>query len=283
MNAIPRSLLWICPCIAAISFGFSASQAADFKDYNDALRQGSRLAREMKHAEAQEALEAALKLARDDKERLQAYQLLLSPYRALPEIDKMLAAQEFILLHAETKARRKNAASDVGSFLHQRGKIDAGIERYEAKFKADPLDVAALHILPVLYKQFRKDEALAQAIQVQADSLDRKLAKQLAEKHEAAAAAAPKLAAWNWKEAAVAWLEAEDNAQALAAAQKSAASAPEERSTILAYYWREALGDVLLKTGEPKEAVKHYEAAMLVAPSQLHRDGITKKLAEAKR
>jgi tetratricopeptide (TPR) repeat protein len=261
----------------------SAIHAADYKDYNDAVRQGQQLARDKKYAEAQEALEAALKLAKDDKERVQAYQLLVTPYRQLPEIDKMLAAQEFLLLHAEQRARRKNAASDVGSFLHQRGKIDAGIERYEAKFKADPKDVAALHILTVLYKQYRRDEPSAKAFQTQVDSLDRELAKKLAEKHEAAAAAGPKLAAWNWKEAAVAWLEADDKAKALAAANKAAASGPEERTTILAYFWRDALGDVYLKCGEPKQAIPHFEAALLVAPSQNQRDELTKKLEEAKR
>ena len=71
-----------------------------------------------------------------------------------------------------------------------------------------------------------------------------------------------KLAAWHWKEAAVAWLAAGDKQKALAAAKQSAAAAPEARSDLLAHYWHRGLGDVFLKTGEPKLAIPQYEEAI---------------------
>jgi hypothetical protein len=37
-------------------------------------------------------LEAALKLAKDDGQRMKAYQALVPAYQLLPEIDKLLAA-----------------------------------------------------------------------------------------------------------------------------------------------------------------------------------------------
>ena len=58
-------------------------------------------------------LEAALKLAADDKDRLKAYRALVPSYRLLAEIDKMLEAQEFVIRHTDGKAGRSNAAGDL--------------------------------------------------------------------------------------------------------------------------------------------------------------------------
>ena len=88
-----------------------------YRDFNDAMSQGARLLRDMQFAAAQEPLEAALKLAADDQARVRVYQALRQPYRQLPEIDKMLEAQEFILRHTAQKAGRSLAARDLASFL----------------------------------------------------------------------------------------------------------------------------------------------------------------------
>jgi len=256
--------------------------AAEYKNFDEALREGSKLAREKQYAEAQTALEAALTLAKDDEARLKAYQALVLPYRQLPEIDKMLVAQEFIIAHSEQRARRSIAARDVASFLHQRGKVDVGIERYDARLQKDPRDLIALNILTVIHKNVRNDDLKAGEFQQRLDSVNLEWAEKVAKKHEATAAAATQQQAWNWKEAALAWIEAGDKEKALAAAKKSLAAPPEARSELLAFYWRDGLGQAFLRAGDAKAAVAQFEAAIALAPSKGHRDDVEKKLAEAK-
>lgn len=258
------------------------SFAAEFKNFDEAMREGMKQVREKQYAEAQAALEAALKLAANDEDRAKAYQALVPPYRQLPEVDKMLEAQEFIIAHSDQKARRSNAASDVASFLHQRGKDDAGIARYEARLQKDPRDLVGLNMLAALYRNSTAHRDQAEAMKQRVDSVNIELAQKVAEKHEAAAAAATNTKAWYYKEAALAWLEANDKLKAHAAAKKSAASAPEARSGVLAYFWREGLGRAFLAAGDGKSAIPQFEAAMELAPGKGQRDDAEKKLAEAK-
>ena len=256
--------------------------AAEYKSFEEALREGSKLARDKQFAEAQAALETALTMAKDDEAKLKAYQALILPYRQLPEIDKMLTAQEFIIAHTEKRPGRSLAARDVASFLHQRGKVDAGIERYDARLQKDPRDLIALNILAVLHKNMRNDDLKGSEFQQRLDSVNLEWAERLAKKHEAAAAAATQLQAWHWKEAALAWVDANDNDKELAAAKKSASGPPEARSDLLAFYWRDGLGQAFLKAGDAKAAITQFEAAAAIAPSKNHKDDVEKKLAEAK-
>jgi tetratricopeptide (TPR) repeat protein len=249
------------------------------KEYSDALRAGAQLANDRKYAEAQASLETALKAAANGEQRTQVYQRLVPVYRQLPEIDKFLEAQDFNIRHAERRDRRSNAASDVASFLHQRGKLDAGIARYEAALKTNPKDPAALGVLTVIFSRAREDKARAATLTAQLEALDRELGTALARRLEKDADAAPQTAASLLKDAASAWLEAGDKAKALAAAKKSLAQPPEQRSTVLTYFWRNGLGDVFLAAGEPALAVQQFEAALPVAPT---RQSAEKKLAEAR-
>jgi DNA-directed RNA polymerase subunit RPC12/RpoP len=84
----------------------------------------------------------------------------------------------------------------------------------------------------------------------------------VAEQHEATAVANPKVAAWFYKEAAVAWLKNGNSARAQDAARKAEAAGPESRSNLLAHFWHRAMGDVYLQVGQPKLAVPHYEQAI---------------------
>lgn len=258
------------------------SFAADYKNFDEAMREGTKQLRDKKFPEAQAALEAALKLAADDEERSKAYQALVQPYRQLPEIDKMLEAQEFIIAHSDQRARRSLAASDVASFLHQRGKDDIGITRYEARLQKEPRDLVGLTMLAALYRNSAAHRDQVDAMKQRVESVNLEVAQKVAEKHEATAAAATKTQAWFYKEAALAWLEANDKLKAHAAAQKSVASQPEARSGLLSYYWREGLGRVFLGVGDAKSAIPQFEAAIELAPGKGQRDDAEKKLAEAK-
>lgn len=279
MNCLPLRYVWIASAVALLNS--HSAFAADYKSFDEAYREGAKQTREKKFAEAQTALEAAVKLAADDADRMKAYETLVPAYRQLPEIDKMLEAQEFIIAHAEQRAKRSIAARDLASFLHQRGKVDHGIERFEARLAKDANDPVALHVLAVIYKNVRDNKEKTADLGGRLVSLNLVLAQKLAEKHEASAVAATKQQAWFWKEAALAWLEANDKVRALAAAKKSA-TGTEDRSPLLTFYWREGLGQAFLGAGDPKAAIEHFEAAKALAPSKLHQDNIDKKLTEAK-
>ena len=257
--------------------------AAEYKTFSEAFSQGNKLLRDMQYAASQEPLEAALKLATDDDQRKNTYQALTRAYRLLPEVDKMLEAQDFIIRHTDKHAGRSNAARDVVSFLHQRGKLDAGVERYEAELKKNPDDPAAVTILAEIHARHRKDAKLAAAYRERRETLDRKLAEQLAVRLEKHAEADPATASWSLKDAAHAWLEAGNKDKALAAAKKSAAGKPERRTQILSFYWHEGLGQAFQEAGDPKAAILHYELAIPLAPSQNHIDQIQKKLTAAKK
>ena len=283
MNPVRSSLAAAALIVTLLLNLASLAIAAEYKTFSEAFSQGNKLLRDMQYAASQEPLEAALKLATDDDQRKNTYQALTRAYRLLPEPDKMLEAQDFIIRHTDKHAGRSNAARDVVSFLHQRGKLDAGVERYEAQLKKNPDDPAAVTILAEIHARHRKDSKLAATYKERREKLDRELAEQLAARLEKEAEAEPETASWNLKDAAHAWLEAGDKDKALAAAKRSAAAQPERRSPILSFYWHEGLGQAFQQAGDPKSAILQYELAIPLAPSQIHIDQTQKKLAEVQK
>src|SRR5205814_1911931 len=129
-------------------------------------------------------------------QRLKTYQALVPAYRQQPEIDKMLAAQEFIIRHTDRRAGRSLAAGSAVSFAYQRGKLDAITERYDAQLKQDPKDPAALTILNSIYSQTKRNDPRTPALKQQLEEVDRELADQLAQRLENDAQTAPRTAAW---------------------------------------------------------------------------------------
>jgi tetratricopeptide (TPR) repeat protein len=252
------------------------------REFEEALREGTKLLADMQFAAAQAPLEAALKLAPDDQARLRVYERLVRPYRQLPEIDKMVEAQEFIIRHSERRLQRASASRDLANFLHQRGKTDETIARYDARLKADPKDVAALSVLETIVTRIKRDRQRGPGLTERLGILDRELAGKLAARLEEDAKTAPQTAAAIYKDAASAWIEADEKAKAVAAAQKSLASLPEERSDLLVFYWRNGLGEVFLAAGEPAQAIPQFEAALKVVTVDGYRKDTEKKLAEAK-
>jgi tetratricopeptide (TPR) repeat protein len=272
-------------CIAsvAVALCFPGTLLAQdaFRTFDEAFGAGARLARNQQFAEAQAPLEAALKLAADDKDRLKAYQALVPSYRQLAEIDKMLEAREFIIRHTNGKAGRSNAAGDLASFLHQRGKTDVAIARYDAALKANADDIAALSVLAAIYTGTKRDKVRGPEFTKRLDAVNKQLARKHAEQLEKDAETAPRTAATILKDAAAAWIEADDKPRALAAAKKSLASLPEDRGDLLVYFWRRGLGDALLAAGEPAQAIEQFKAALAVVTIEGYRQDTEKQLAEA--
>jgi tetratricopeptide (TPR) repeat protein len=279
-SSASRSAGWLLILALAVPTQLAAQDS--YKSFSEAFNAGAKLLRDQQFAAAQAPLEAALRLAADDKDRLKAYQALVPAYRQLPEIDKMLEAQEFVIRHTERRAGRSNSAGDLGSFLHQRGKTDVAIERYEAALKTDAKDVAALTVLQTIYTKTKRDPQRGPDFTKRLESLDKELAGQLAQRLEKDAETAPRTAASILKDAADAWIEADNKPRALAAAKKSLASLPEDRGELLVYFWRRGLGDVFLAAGEPAQAVAQFEAALAVVTIDGYRKDTEKQLADAK-
>jgi tetratricopeptide (TPR) repeat protein len=282
MNVRPCLSLVTALFMSLASLPSAASAQETYKNFRDAFSQGVKLVREKQLAAAQAPLEAALKLASTDDERKNCYEALVPVYRQLPEIDKMLEAQEFVISQTEGRAGRANAARDLASFLYQRGKTEDAIARYDSKLQKDPKDIVALNVLTIVYTRLKVDDLLGAKYTQRLDEANREIASQLAQRLEKEAEAAPQTAAFLLKDAATAWLEADDKPKALAAAKKSAASPPEARTNLLAYYWRDGLGDVFLATGEPALAIPQFEAAITATTIAGQKKSTEKKLAEAR-
>jgi tetratricopeptide (TPR) repeat protein len=272
----------VCWLMLGIALSLSVHAQEKYKDFDDAFIDAARYVRKGDYPAAVAPLEAALGMAKDDSQRMKAYEALVPAYRQSPDIDKMLAAQEFVIRHTDRKAGRSLAARDVASYLFTRGKLDAGIQRYDGLLKQNPKDPAALTILTMIYTQSKRNDPRGPTLKLQLDELDRELSRQLAERLEKDAESAPRTSASHLKDAATAWLEAGDKTKALAAAKKSVAGPPEQRTPILAYHWRSGLGDVFLQTGEPQLAISQFEAALASTDQPALKKSVEKKLSEAR-
>lgn len=248
--------------------------------------------------------EAALKLAPDDAFRVKAYEALMAAYRQDAAPDKMIEACEFIIGHTDQPAKQSLARRDLLGYLQEHGKIDEYIARQDAALQRDPQQRLALFMLSEIYSQVKRDPQRAAAMTERLAAVDRASGKpqdirrtaQLAQQYVKAGKAADgaalyeeiapqdtKLAAWHWKEAAVARLAADQKDKALADAKQSLAAAPEARSDLLVHYWRRGLGDVFLKTGEPKLAIPQYEEAIRKTTIDGYIKACQKSLEEARK
>jgi tetratricopeptide (TPR) repeat protein len=272
------TLAW--PAIVCLSSLAVAQEK--YKDFEDAWIEAARHLRKNDYPSAVAPLEAALALAKDDAQRKRAYEALVPAYRQSPDIEKILAAQEFIIRHTDRKAGRSLSARDAASYLFHRGKLDQGIERYDSLLQKMPSDPAALTILAMIYAQSKRSDPRTLELKQRLDKLDQDLARQLAERLEKDAEVAPRTAAWHLKDAATAWLEAGDKAKALATAKKSAAGPAEQRSQLLTYQWHSGLGDVFLEAGEPQAAITHFETAIAAIDQPSLKKSAEKKLAQAR-
>lgn len=274
----------------------------NYKTADAAFRAGAEALRGRDFAGSQKPLEAALKLAPDDKYRLKVYSALLPAYRLLPETEKMQEAVEFLLRHSTSVPEKSLVRRGYLSFLYQRGKIDPATERYEAELKQKPNDEVLLTLLSEIYagpkpnpaRSAELTERLAKLVEKEGKPLDvantaqlamqyvrAKKFKEGAELYEKIAPLDDKLSAWHWKEAALAWIQVGDKKRALAAAAASAASTPEARSEQLEYFWRRALGDVFLGAGEPVLAIPHFQQALTKTKIDGYLQDTQKKLTEA--
>lgn len=281
----------------------SAAVDSKYASADEALRVGAGFLAQMEYARSQEPLEEALKLAEDDEYRIKVYRALLPAYTIAPEWTLKLKALEFIIRHSEQAAERSIARTEMMSFVRQRGKTKDAVKYFEEQLKVNKDDEAALYILTEFYvrltneprkaaetlellaqiqRKAGKELSVAESAQLAAEYVKARKYKEGAELFEATAVRDKTLAAWHYKEAAAAWLNAKDKARAIAAAKTSAESAPEKRSDLLTYFWRRGLGDVFSECGEAALAVPHYEHALEHTQIDGYRKETEQRLARAR-
>lgn len=269
---------FVVPCCLLV---VSSALGQEYKSPREAKAAAAPHLRARDYWAARGPLEAALKLTpeTDTKERVELYRLLMPAYRLLAEPDKMTQAVEFIQTRSESQTERPLVCGDYVSFLHQRGKIDQAVAGYEERLKKDPNDPTALAFLSTVYTRLRDDKK-PRGLELEAalKKLNQERATAKAEKLCVAAENSPNSAASAWKDVAKAWLEAGKKEQARIAIDRSRTAAPESRSELLAMYWHDGVGDVLAELGETADAVKAYEAAIAVAPSEALKQPLQAKL-----
>lgn len=303
---VPRvwSVRWVVPVAALCWLPGAGAAEATYQTADEAFGVGAAHYNARNFAASRTPFEAALKMAPDDAFRVRVYEALLASYRQDGTPDNMVAACEYIIAHTDQAAKQSLTRRGLLNFLHERGKIDEYAVRHEAILQKDPQQRLSLFMLSELYAQVKRDPQRAAAMTERLAALDRASGKpqdiqqaaQLAAQYvksgkpkegaalyEQIAPQDAKLAAWHWKEAALAWLAAGQKDKALAAAKKSAAAAPEARSELLTHYWRRGLGDVFLKAGEPKLAIPEYEAAIEKTSIDGYRKDCQKSLDEARK
>lgn len=273
-----------CAVMAVMALLASSSLAQEeYQTAEEAWRVGMARLSTRNYAASQAPLEAALRLAPDDKFRFRVYEALIPAYRLLPEPDKFVEASQFLLAKSDSEAKQSLVRRSLLSFMFQRGRIDELAHQYEDALKKNPEDRTALLVLTDMYSQVKRDPAKATDMLQRLVRLDEKqgrplnvaqsaeLARQYvqgdryvdgATLYEKLAGQDAKMAAWYWKEAAGAWLKAGESKKALAAAKQADAAEPEQRNDQMAHYWHRGLGDVYLATGEPKLAIPHFEKAI---------------------
>ena len=274
-----------------------------YVDYQDAFTQGAKHLRAGRLPEGQAALEAALTLAKTNRDHFEAMKALIVPYRELPGVERMRTASEYVIRMSTLPAEQSLTRGSLLQFLNKRGKLDEAIKDYEERLEKLPDDRMLLFVLTDAYGRFRNDPKKSAEFGEKLIAVDAKakikpdvnsyaeiarqmvLAKRYAEGaklFEELAGLDESMQAWNLKEAAQAWLKGGDKGQALTAAKKSAAAKPEKRSEQLTYFWQRGLADTFLGLGEPALAIPHYEAALQSTKIEGYKKETATKLAEAK-
>ncbi len=264
-----------------LCFTVSLCFGQDYKSVREARAEAAKHLQARNFAAAQAPLEAALKLTPEDdlKQRVELYRSLMSSYRTLNNVENMVESVEYILTNSDGQTERSIIATDFVSFLHQRGKTDFAVERYETKLKEDSKDPTALAVLSTLYQRvIREKKERGQLLEAELKNLNRERTIAKAERLEKAAGADTKTAASNWKDVAKTWLEAGDKEKAKAAAERSVQASPEGRSDLLTMYWLEGLGDVYAELGDSAKAIEQYEKSVTKAPSEPLKKSLREKI-----
>jgi tetratricopeptide (TPR) repeat protein len=249
------------------------------------------------YKEAREPLEAFVQMTNDPKERLKAYRALFQSYRLIPEFEPFQKAAEYVIERTESDAERSLIRSSFISFAFQRGQLDSLAKRYEARLAEDRDNFLSVYMLSEIYTTDDRNPKRAIELLQQLEKLNAakrltsvsdtkaansaegvkiarekaKLARQYSQANEHLKAAelyaeiAPldsTTQAWNFKDAAAAYLKAGNKEKALEMALAAEKAKPEARNDQLTHFFHRNLGDVFMQLAKPKQAIPHYEIAV---------------------
>jgi tetratricopeptide (TPR) repeat protein len=280
-----RWQLSLCAMLLAVVMWNGAALTAsgeEYPTYQAAMSAANKFLKERNFKDAQAPLEAALKMAPGDREKLQIYGSLTQSYRLLPENDKMIEASEYRIANTKSDLERANAAQSLAVFLRERGKLDDARKMYDEELTKKPGDLVALSMLTAIAGTNRRDKDTIKKYQAELDKVEQQRSVKLAEEEEKLAAANPGQATEHWKQAALYRLRASEPAKALADAKQAEATGPDKRTELIEYFWHAQLGDVYLQAGAPKDAIPHFERAIAITKIAGSKESCEKKLAEAK-
>jgi tetratricopeptide (TPR) repeat protein len=287
---IHKSNLWVggvfAGCAVIVAACLVATPAWGQMEYGsarEAYSAGAKLYNMRKYAECREPFEAALRLSDDTQFKVRVYRTLIQSYRQLPEIEKMLEATDFIFEHGESAVAKSLIARDLTSFAHQRGKIQEVVEIHENKLKKNPEDRPALYTLSRIYDRAQPNPKRRAELQDVLKKVQQKDDRKLARQIERLAAEQPNVATRHWKDAAAAWLRAEEKQKARDAARQAEATGPETANDLLAHQWHKGMGDIYLGLDEPKKAIPHYESAIEKTNIAGYIKGCQEKLVKARK
>lgn len=256
------------------------------------------------YAKGKDAVTQALALASDEREQTAIQRTMLRSYRAAPDWEPMVEALEFMVEHSEFDGERSLARRELIGFAHHRGRVDDVVKRYEDRLGRKPDDETSLVILGEIFMRLEPNARRAVAMFEKLGEVRAKAGRELtpaeaadlareyvkdrrfregAELFEKTAGRDPKLAAWNWKEAAAAWRKEGDRDKAIAAARSAERTGPESRDEGLAHFWHRGLADVFFEIGEFGAAIPHYERAIEKTAIDGYRKDCEQRLGEAKR
>lgn len=301
-RASMKSLIAVLTAVLSISLG-NLAFAKDYQNSREAWNAGAGFMNAGNYAAAQEPLEAAFKLSDNDAEKMRIQRALVVCYRLLPEPEKFIECNEYIILNSDHDATKSVTRSSLLSFMFQRGKIDQLETRYQKNIKDKKQEELSHFMLSEMYGRYKRNadlaikhtEALAKLTKdsgggmtaTQVAELGRqyqnsKKYKEAAEAYEKAAGMDERTASWNWKDAAGAWMKLNQPEKAQAAIKKAEELGPDTRSDQLTYYWHKSLADLLLELNEPKRAIPHLEAALEKTTIEGYRKTCEADLARAR-
>lgn len=271
-------------CFACLIVLLSATSLVAEDETSEALLQlGTAQVRLKNFKEARAPLQSAFETSKNDRTKMYAAESLMRVCRETADADGFLKSADYVISNSAHEAARSLNSMQVSSFLYYSGKIDDGIQRYESSLKENPNNIAALFILTNIYERGdRENKTRAKELNEKLLVANKAIATKHAEQLEAEAGRKTDKAAWNLKDAGQFWIEANEPALALAAAKASLLAAKNDHSSLLGYQWREALGDLFLKTGEPELALVQFEEAVKSAPEGILKTNAEKKVKDAK-
>ncbi|NNE01045.1 MAG: hypothetical protein HKN47_27325 [Pirellulaceae bacterium] len=291
--------------MAAFLFGGAQVCADDlkFNDYRSAMSAGVGIYRSGNLAASQSPLESAVELAKTDRERVEAYSLLIKVFAEADSYDKMFDAAEYVVEHAPYPAKASLTVRSLISNCHRKNQLEAFTKRYESLLANDPDHRTALTMLAAYYQNAVRDfgkraEYLKRLIdldqsqnkepdaELMADyAFAMKLAgnyQQAAEFYESTAPLNEELQSSCYMEAADAWDKAGRKAKSLADAHKAHDIGPDKRAKRSLYRWHRTLGEIFLSHQAKDEALHHFQAALESAPIEAYKKQVAELIEKTK-